>query len=85
MKKKNRTLKRTLKSKRCLYCNNIFTQNYNCSEKEWNQKRRYCSCDCSNKALIGSKHSEETKRKMVKTRLNNGVKRVGYNYWKKKS
>ena len=77
--------KRKLKTRRCLYCKKEYTQRYNCSENEWFRRRKYCCRECCNNDMVGKKQSKEQSEKRVKTLLNNGKKRIGYNYYKQKA
>lgn len=76
---------RKLKTKECVFCKNTITQKYTCSEKEWVTKRKFCNRECARLFQIGRKQSREQAEKRVRTLLNNGRPRIGYDWYKQKA
>lgn len=61
-------------SKKCLVCDKEFFKPINESQKNWDERRKFCSRNCHNLSLIGKPNTSKTKFKKGQTSFNKGKK-----------
>ena len=69
--------------KRCLYCNKEFKKPINESQKDWINRHKYCSRECSYKGKIGTKTNSEEFKKHLSEKMKGNKYRLGKEPWNK--
>ena len=70
-------------TKVCLLCGSIIEKKVNESLKDWNERHKYCSRECSNKSRIGSKSWNKGKKMSAESIEKNRKSHIGQVAWNK--